>query len=72
MSPTNTNAAIRHALTFLGGILAAKGLASDAEIQEAVGALMALATVGWSIWEKHHVRRALAAGSTPEPQPPAQ
>lgn len=67
MKPSNSAAAVRHILTFLGGYLAAQGIASDAEVQEVIGAAMTLGGFAWSMWEKYHVRRALAAGSNPEP-----
>jgi hypothetical protein len=43
---------VRHLLTFGGGFLVAEGSLSQPELQEAVGALAALAGVVWSIWEK--------------------
>jgi len=44
---------VRHGLTTLGGILSASGYISDADATTAVGAVMALAGVGWSVVEKH-------------------
>ena len=43
---------IRHVLTFAGGILVAKGLASEALSQELVGATITLIGGIWSIIEK--------------------
>jgi hypothetical protein len=43
---------IRHALTFVGGIIIAKGLVVDALFQEILGAVMTLAGAGWSIASK--------------------
>jgi hypothetical protein len=43
---------VRHALTAIGGIVIAKGLASDGNVQEIIGALMTLAGVIWSIKSK--------------------
>ena len=40
---------VRHVLTFVGGILVAKGLASQAESIELVGALMTAIGGVWSI-----------------------
>lgn len=44
---------VRHVLTAAGGALVAKGVVDAATMQLAVGALVTLAGVGWSIWEKH-------------------
>lgn len=43
---------IRHALTFVGGILVAKGLLSDEMTQEILGGVMTLVGAAWSIWAK--------------------
>jgi hypothetical protein len=43
---------IRHALTFVGGILVAKGLVDDVLFQEVVGGIMTLVGAGWSIASK--------------------
>ena len=40
---------LRHTLTFVGGILVMKGLASDAMTQETIGALMTAVGAVWSI-----------------------
>ena len=48
MNP-NIASLIRHALTAAGGFLVAKGVASTEQITELVGALLSLASVGWSI-----------------------
>ena len=40
---------VRHALTFVGGILIMKGLASEAMTQEAIGAIMTAVGSVWSI-----------------------
>ena len=40
---------IRHTLTFVGGILIMKGIASDASIQEAIGAIVTAVGAVWSI-----------------------
>ena len=44
---------IRHVLTFVGGVLVAKGLASEALSQELVGATATLIGGVWSIIEKN-------------------
>lgn len=43
---------IRHALTFIGGILIAKGLVDDAMVQEILGGVMTLVGAAWSILSK--------------------
>ena len=43
---------VRHCLTFLGGILVAKGLATDAMSAELVGSTMSLVGIVWSIVSK--------------------
>ena len=40
---------IRHTLTFVGGILIMKGLATEAMTQETIGALMTAVGAVWSI-----------------------
>jgi hypothetical protein len=43
---------IRHALTFVGGIIIAKGLVSDALFQEILGGIMTLVGASWSVLSK--------------------
>ena len=43
---------VRHALTCLGGVLIAKGLASDAQISEMIGAAVTLVGTVWSVLSK--------------------
>jgi hypothetical protein len=43
---------IRHALTFVGGIIVAKGLVDGALSAEIIGAVMTLVGAGWSIASK--------------------
>jgi hypothetical protein len=52
---------VRHALTFGGGILASKGLASSDEISGGIGALVTLIGVIWSIVQKKNAAKALEA-----------
>jgi hypothetical protein len=40
---------IRHTLTFIGGILIMRGLATEAMTQEAVGAIVTAVGAVWSI-----------------------
>lgn len=42
----------RHLLTIVAGVLVSKGLTDQSGAQELVGALMALGSVAWSIYEK--------------------
>ena len=43
---------VRHTITFIGGILVAKGLATEAVSQELIGAVVTLAGAVWSIVSK--------------------
>jgi hypothetical protein len=43
---------VRHALTFVGGILIMKGLATDSSVQELIGAAVTLTGGVWSIISK--------------------
>jgi len=40
---------IRHTLTFVGGILIVKGMASDASVQEVIGAVITAVGAVWSV-----------------------
>jgi hypothetical protein len=43
---------IRHTLTFVGGVIVAKGLVDDVVFQEILGAVMTLIGAGWSVASK--------------------
>jgi len=43
---------VRHLLTFGGGYVAAKGIADQALVNEAIGAVMTLIGIAWSIKDK--------------------
>jgi hypothetical protein len=43
---------IRHALTFAGGALIAKGVIDEAGLEEVVGSLMTIIGFGWSYYNK--------------------
>lgn len=43
---------VRHILTFGGGFLVTKGLVDEATVQAAVGAIITLGGVVWSLWQK--------------------
>ena len=45
-------ALLRHLLTFIGGTLVAKGLLDATALQEIIGALITLLSVGWMTVEK--------------------
>jgi positive regulator of sigma E activity len=45
-------ALLRHLLTFIGGTLVAKGLLDATALQEIIGALITLLSVGWMAVEK--------------------
>jgi len=40
---------VRHTLTFIGGVLVAKGLTNDATITELIGSIMTLVGAVWSV-----------------------
>lgn len=43
---------VRHVLTFGGGYIAAKGLIDQSMANEAVGAIVTLITISWSVMDK--------------------
>lgn len=43
---------IRHGLTAVGGFIVAKGLVEDSLIQDAIGAVMTLVGIVWSVASK--------------------
>lgn len=47
---------LRHVLTMGGGYVAAQGGLSPVEVETAVGAIMALAGIGWSLWKNKAAR----------------
>lgn len=48
---------VRHSLTAGGGALVTSGLANAQSLDEAVGAIMTLIGVAWSIWEKYKSKK---------------
>lgn len=44
---------VRHAITFIGGILVMKGIVNDSIVQEFIGGATTLAGAIWSIVEKN-------------------
>lgn len=57
---------IRHGLTTAGGGLVTQGLVTNDQLQTAIGALLTLAGVVWSVGEKI-IAAKLAAGQAPKP-----
>lgn len=47
-------ALVRHALTVGAGYLAGQGIITTDEVDIAVGAIMGLAGIIWSIWRKYN------------------
>lgn len=43
---------LRHALTFIGGLIAAKGYLDESSVSEIVGATISLVSVLWMTFEK--------------------
>jgi hypothetical protein len=43
---------VRHALTTIGGALVASGTLDPSQVEVLTGAGVALAGIGWSVWEK--------------------
>jgi hypothetical protein len=43
---------VRHILTFAGGYVAAKGIADQAMVNEAIGAIMTIVGIAWSVADK--------------------
>ena len=59
---------LRHILTTLGGGLIAQGLVTTSQWSDAAGAIVTLAGVGWSIYQKKQQHAAVrAALYTPVP-----
>lgn len=43
---------VRHILTFAGGYVAAKGIVDQAMVNEAIGAIMTIVGIAWSVADK--------------------
>ena len=52
MTKTQMLGIVRHLATAVGAGLVVSGKLDDATMQEAVGALLAITSVVWSLWEK--------------------
>jgi hypothetical protein len=46
---------VRHALTFIGGIVVMKGLVDETVVTEVIGSVMTLVGTVWSILDKKEV-----------------
>lgn len=60
----NTQAVVRHLLSMLGGVLVTSGAITGAQEQDAIGAIMVLATIGWSLYNKYRHKQALTAAKS--------
>lgn len=54
MNKEQTLGIVRHVLTFLGGIVVMKGLASDSMVQEIIGTTLTLVGSIWSVVAKQN------------------
>ena len=63
MTPDDIQGLVRHLLTTLGGGLVANGYMTNADLQTAIGAVIALAGFAWSLYQKSQHRKALAAAT---------
>jgi len=52
MQKTQTLSIVRHALTFIGGLLVARGTFDEASANELVGGIMAIAGALWGVVDK--------------------
>jgi len=52
---------VRHILTTVGGVLVTNGTLSDSDLQAAIGGLMTVIGVVWSVVEKQQAKRAAEA-----------
>lgn len=43
---------LRHVLTFVGGVVIAKGLVDEGQVTELIGGVMTLVGTIWSVWAK--------------------
>lgn len=65
MSQDDILGIVRHVLTTAGGSLVTSGLLTGGQLQDAVGALVVLTGVAWSLLNKRQVRTALAIAKGP-------
>lgn len=63
MDSSDVQGIIRHALTTAGGALVTSGVITSGQLQDAIGALMVLGGIAWSLYQKSQQRKALAAAT---------
>ena len=63
---------LRHVLTALGGLLAAKGYGDRSDFDQVAGLIIGLIGAGWSIAHKVQTSRSAAAAAAPDPAPATQ
>jgi hypothetical protein len=54
----------RQVLTGLGATLVTNGLVNDQQATQGIGALLALASLGWSLYQKYGHAQALATAAS--------
>ena len=59
--PASTAALIRQGLTFIGGILVARGVVDESAVPELVGAALSVISFSWSVLQKRKALKALKA-----------
>lgn len=65
MDQNQFTALVRQLLTFGGSFILANGYANAAQIETGVGALAALAGIGWSVWASRKTGVVTAAAKIP-------
>lgn len=65
MNSDDIQGVIRHILTTAGGALVTTGVLSSGQLQDAIGALMVIGGIGWSLYQKSKQRKALAVAQSP-------
>jgi hypothetical protein len=61
MNADDVQGIIRHLLTTAGGALVTSGAITNGQLQDAIGAVMVLGGLAWSLYQKRQQRAALAA-----------
>jgi hypothetical protein len=59
MDQTEILGIVRHVLTTAGGALVANGYATSGQAQDAIGAIMVLIGLGWSLYQKQQQKAAV-------------
>lgn len=71
MKTTYAASIARHAATFVGGYLAARGMASQEETEQLIASVLTIAGILWSMWQKAAAARDAAAAAQAATPPPA-